>query len=332
MDFKLGYYYRMGPGRGKMKRKELGATGLMVSPLCFGTLAVSPLQKNFHPDKAAALFKRAYELGINFFDTAEIYNTYESLALTLRKYPNLIIAGRSYAVTRDDMRQSIERARHTLNRDYVDIFGLHEIESGATLKGHRGALEYLYEAKIKGIIKAISVSTHTIAGVRAGASETGIDVIHPLVNHRGIGIKDGGVDDMVVALRTAKDFRKGIYAMKILAGGHLVSEALQSFKFINSLEDMVDSAAVGIQSVAEIKLNILLISGQQPSTEILNEVAMMKRTLHIACWCRGCGQCVSQCNYGALRLKNGILHIDQASCLHCGYCVRVCPEFCLKIV
>jgi uncharacterized protein len=98
------------------------------------------------------------------------------------------------------------------------------------------------------------------------------------------------------------------------------------------LYDIIDSVAVGIQSIAEIKLNMLLISGQQPPADILNEVAVIKRTLHIASWCRSCGQCVSQCKSGALRMQNGILRIDQAGCLRCGYCVRVCPEFCLKIV
>lgn len=169
----------MGPDLNNMQFRKLGSTGIEVSPICFGTLTVSPLQKNFCPKIAVDLFKHACELGINFFDTAEIYETYEPLALTLQKYPDLIISSRSYAVTWDEMRKSIDKARLLLNRDYIDIFALHEIASVATLQGHRGALEYLFEAKLKGIIKAVGVSTHYIAGVRAGASEPNVDVVHP---------------------------------------------------------------------------------------------------------------------------------------------------------
>lgn len=323
---------KLNPVVNNMKLKELGNTGIKVSSICFGTLAVSSLQQKYIPKKIANLFGRAYELGINFFDTAEIYDNYLSLALALRKHPDLVIASRSYAATGAEMRQSVERARRELQRDYLDIFGLHEVESDATLRGHQGALEYLREAKMNGIIRAIAISTHTIAGVRAAASHPGIDVIHPLINHRGIGIKDGGVAEMVAAIRTAKDFGKGIYAMKILAGGHLGAEAVQSFKFINGLQEIIDAIAVGMQSPAEIKLNRLLIMEQPVPRKMINKVNGRKRSLQIAPWCQGCGRCVQECNFGALRLEGGKIVVEQAKCLRCGYCARVCPDFCLKII
>lgn len=315
-----------------MKLKELGNTGIRVSPICFGTLTTSPLQLKFDPQVAADLFGYAYEQGINFFDTAELYDNYQSLKLALQKNPELVISSRSYAVTGDEMWRSVERARLELQRDYVDIFGLHEVESEANLRGHQGALEFLQEAKAKGLIRAVAISTHTVAGVRAGASHPGVDVIHPLINYRGIGIKDGTVEDMIAAIRTARDFGKGIYAMKILGGGHLEAEAVRSFQFINDLHEIIDTVAIGMQSVSEIKLNIALISSQSPPVGLAGEVAGIKRSLQIASWCQGCGRCVEECSFGALRLENGTILVEQAKCLRCGYCVRVCPEFCLKVV
>ena len=43
----------------------------------------------------------------------------------------------------------MEKARHEIDRDVIDIFMMHEQESKWTLKGHRDALEYLLDAKCK---------------------------------------------------------------------------------------------------------------------------------------------------------------------------------------
>lgn len=314
-----------------MDYKQLGNTGLVVSRLCFGTLTVSPLQKKFSPREAADLFCLAHELGVNFFDTAELYGTYEPLGMAIKKYPNLIIASKAYAATYDEMRQSVEIARRKLNRDYIDIFSLHEVENAATLKGHQGALEYLHEAKSRGIIKSIGISTHSVAGVRAGASAPDVEIIHPLINKEGIGIKDGSVSDMISALVTAKEFGKGIYAMKVLAGGHLSSKAGEAVSFINGL-NLVDAMAIGIQSVAELELNILLVSGKKVPHELLSKVVETKRSLQIDSWCQACGLCVEKCNFGALAISEGFLTLNQEKCILCGYCAGVCPEFCLKVV
>jgi predicted aldo/keto reductase-like oxidoreductase len=314
-----------------MISRPLGLTGLRVSPLCFGTLILGPLHKNYPQTVAAELMCQACDLGVNFFDTAEIYGTYRLLQPVIRRYPEVIIAGKSYAVTGEEMRRSLELARKEINRDYVDIFCLHEVENAAALRGHRGALDFLGEAKAKGIIKAVGISSHTIAGVRAGATEPAIDVIHPLINHKGIGIKDGTVEEMVAALQTAGEFGKGIYAMKVLAGGHLAGEARLAIRFIQDLH-CVDSIAIGMQSLQEIRFNLSVINGEPVSTELEAEVAGIGRSLSIASWCQACGRCITACEFGALSLARGKLRVEPEKCVRCGYCARVCPEFCLKIV
>lgn len=302
----------------------------MVSRLCFGTLALSPIQRERPQKQVADLFCRAFDLGVNFFDTAELYQTYEPLAIALQSRPQMVISSRSYAVTFAEMRRSVDLARAALNRDWIDIFGIHEIESEATLRGHRGALDYLCRAKEQGIIKAVAISTHTVAGVRAGATNPAVDVIHPLINREGIGIRDGSVAEMIAALQTAKEFGKGIYAMKVLAGGHLCGDAPAAIRFITGL-DLVDSIAIGMQSLAEVRLNLELISGTIPEA-LLAEVGRTERSLMVADWCHGCGRCVARCGFGALSLVNGKACVDQTRCMHCGYCARVCPDFCLKII
>ena len=313
-----------------MELNKLGYTGLRVSRLCFGTLTIGPHQKNFPLESAADLFCQAFRLGVNFFDTAEIYGVYRPLALALRKFPEMVIASRSYAITALEMRESIEKARKELNRDYIDLFGLHEVENAASLKGHREALDYLIKAKAEGIINGIMISTHTVAGVRAGATEPAIDVIHPLLNRDGFGIRGGSVADMVAALRTAREFGKGIYGMKALAGGYLINNAPEAFAFINGL-DCVDAVAVGMQSLAEVKMNLALLAGLPPPPELESLISREERRLHVAGWCQGCGRCMTKCSFNALSLVNGRIRVDHSKCVRCGYCARVCPEFCLKI-
>lgn len=313
-----------------MELNKLGYTGIKVSKLCFGTLTVGPHQKDFPPEAAADLFSQAFQLGVNFFDTAEIYDTYRHLAPAVRKFPEMVIASRSYAVTAAAMRESIDKARKELGRDYIDLFGLHEVENAATLRGHREALDYLIKAKADGIIRAIMISTHTVAGVRAGATEPAIDVIHPLLNRDGFGLRDGSVADMIAAIRTAREFGKGIYGMKVLAGGHLINDVPAAFAFINEL-DCVDAVAVGMQSLAEVKLNLALLAGLPPPPDLESQISRAERRLHIAGWCQGCGRCVAECDFNALTLTGGRVQVDSSKCVCCGYCARVCPEFCLKI-
>ena len=54
-----------------MQMRKLGRSGLAVSRLCYGTLTMSPLQKDLSPEDGARLLVHAYERGVRFLDTAE---------------------------------------------------------------------------------------------------------------------------------------------------------------------------------------------------------------------------------------------------------------------
>jgi len=68
-----------------MKSIKLGNTNIDVSRLCFGSLTISPLQRNLSYEKGAELLKYAFNKGINFLDTAELYNNYEHINLLNNK-------------------------------------------------------------------------------------------------------------------------------------------------------------------------------------------------------------------------------------------------------
>lgn len=310
---------------------KLGTTDLYVSKLCFGSLAISPLQTNLSIEDGANIICQAIKKGINFIDTAEFYDNYAYIKRVLSIYQDIIVCSKSYAYSYEGMRKSVQKARREMDKDIVDIFMLHEQESIWTLKGHHEALEYLVEAKANGIIKAVGVSTHTVEVVNAAADMDEIDVIHPLINFKGIGIKDGTRLDMERAIAKAFQKGKGIYVMKALGGGNLISEKEKAFKYILSLP-YLHSVAVGMKSCDEVIANIKTFEGKKIPLEIKQRLQEVKRNLVIEDWCEGCGNCVKHCRYNALTIVEGKAVVDRKLCILCGYCSGYCPEFCIKIV
>ena len=54
--------------------------------------------------------------------------------------------------------------------------------------------------KKEGVLKSVGLSTHHVAGVLAGTNSADIDVIHPILNVKGLGIQDGTREDMEKAV------------------------------------------------------------------------------------------------------------------------------------
>lgn len=319
-------------GEDTLQYRLLGRTNINVSRLCFGALTVGPLQANLPVEQGAAVIRRALEAGVNFIDTAEFYQTYHYIREAIRgRSSKVIITSKSYAYTYEDMEKSVQQALQALERDYIDIFLLHEQESILTIRGHWQAVEYLLEAKRLGLIRAIGISTHTVDAVRAAAEIPEFDIIHPLINIDGVGIQGGTVEDMLAAIRQAYAAGKGIYGMKALGGGNLISKAQEAFSYILGLKEL-SSVAVGMQSIAEVDYNLHIFNNEFIAPELESLVRKQNRKLHIEEWCRGCGACVERCGAGALNIVNERAVVDTSLCRLCGYCGAVCPEFCIKVI
>ncbi|NLW07905.1 MAG: aldo/keto reductase [Clostridia bacterium] len=311
---------------------SLGTSGLRVSRLCFGSLTIGPLQAGLSISAGASVIRRALELGVNFIDTAQCYDNYAYIRHALKGWPHrVIVASKSYDYTREGMARSLEEARREMDLELIDIFLLHQQETALTIAGHRPALEYLLEAKEKGLVRAVGISTHAVAAARAAAVMPEIDVIHPLYNQAGLGIIDGSREDMLAAITLAHNNGKGIYLMKALGGGHLATKARQSLQFALATPG-VAAVAVGMQSLAEVETNVAWFSGREPSPELLAQVEGKKRRLHIGDDCQGCGNCLDRCSQGALQLVDGRVRVNEELCILCGYCAGVCQDFCLKVI
>ncbi len=315
-----------------MKKVILGNTNIEVSRLCFGSLTMTPFQANLSIEQGAYLIEYGFERGINFLDTAEIYENYAYIKQSLKgiRREDYVIASKTYAYTVEMAEASLEKALKEIGTDYIDLFLLHEQESIHTIKGHFEAIEYFIKAKEKGKIRAIGISTHKIAAARAVKEIPEIEVIHPIVNKKGLGINDGSIYEMLKELNNLHHMGKGIYAMKPLGGGHLISELESSFNFVKNVP-YIDSIAIGLQSTDEIDSNIYLLENDILPEKFKTELNKKNRKLIVADYCIGCGNCEARCQQNGIRVINGMA-VPNELCILCGYCATVCPEFCIKVI
>lgn len=316
-----------------MKKYSLGKTGIKVTELCFGALPIGPLQANISVEKGAELIRAALERGINFIDTAEAYKTYPHIRKALENFNDeVIIATKSSAKTYKKMEQSIKDALEFLGRTYIDIFLLHAARvTPSVFEEREGALQCLKDYKAKGVVRAIGISTHAVGIVERAAEIKEVDIIFPIINKLGMGIIDGSVDDMVKAISEAHKAGKGLYAMKALAGGHLIDQLEEAFNFVRNIKG-ISSIAVGMVNQEELELNLKIFNDEKIPKELLTQKIKPSKRLFILSLCKGCGTCVKTCPNNALSLENGKAVVNHKLCILCGYCNPACPEFAIRLI
>lgn len=316
-----------------MQKKVLGHTGIEVTELCFGVLPMGPLQAHLPVQEGAQVILAALRQGVNFLDTAQAYKTYPYIRTALEEFEgDVVIATKSAAETYEDMEAAIKEALQSLGRDYIDIFHLHAAKvTPRVFEERAGALQCLKDYKAKGIVRAIGISTHVVEVVALAAEREDIDIIFPIINKLGMGIVGGSVEEMIEAIKRVHQAGKGLYAMKALAGGHLINELKASFDFVRQIEG-ISSVAVGMITNQELDINIKLFRGEDVPAELLPKKATKDKKLFVSRFCKGCGTCVKTCPNNALSVVEKKAVVDHAKCLLCGYCNPVCPEFALRLV
>lgn len=168
-----------------MKYRDFGNTGIKVSEIGFGCWAIGGNNhgNSYGPttDKSSTdAINKALELGLNFFDTADVYgwgHSEELLGKALRgKRDRVVIATKVGAdfyqgtgfqtFTPDYIRFALEKSLTRLNTDYIDVYQLHNPPMKLLSKEETYAT--LRELKKEGKIRAFGVSVFTpIEGITA---------------------------------------------------------------------------------------------------------------------------------------------------------------------
>ncbi|MCK9377755.1 MAG: aldo/keto reductase [Syntrophobacterales bacterium] len=305
-----------------------------VTRLGLGALPMGPLQRTLSVEEGARVVRAAVEGGITFIDTATLYGTYEHIARGLEGWPGAVtVSTKTHARTdRALAAQHIETALRELGREPIDIMLCHCARGRFTEEEWGPSLEALVAARDKGLIRMVGMSTHTVAGVLDAARHPEMDVIHPLINIKGMGIVDGGVEEMLAAIREAHAAGKFVYAMKALAGGNFVPDREAALSFIFNTPE-IDAVVVGMVTPLEVEWNLRFAAGRPIPADLARDTALnTKRLSLVALACEGCGECVEHCENNALSIVDGKAVVDHERCILCGYCAPHCSRLAIRMV
>ncbi|HHX12842.1 MAG TPA: aldo/keto reductase [Clostridiales bacterium] len=181
-----------------MKFSKLGSSDLQVSSLCVGCMSFGNPDSNFHSwtlnaDESEVLVKRALDLGINFFDTANIYSSGTSEEYLGRAIKNniardkVVLATKVYfnegKLTKEAILREVDGSLKRLGTDYVDLYIIHRFDHDTPMEETMEALNSLVKA---GKVKALGASAmygYQFHNMQLVAKENGWTPFTSMQNH-----------------------------------------------------------------------------------------------------------------------------------------------------
>lgn len=308
---------------------RLGKTDLKVNKNGFGAL---PIQRRNEKDSIEIL-KKAYDNGINFYDTARFYtDSEEKLGKAFEDVrENIYIATKTGMETAEEFWSDLETSLKNLRTDYVDLYQFHNISF--VPKAEDELYKAMLEAKQEGLIKHIGITTHKITyaheALDSGLYET---LQYPFSYLSG--------DEELKLIEKCKSLDIGFIAMKAMGGG-LIKNSKASFAYINQFSNVLP--IWGIQKLEELDEFLSYDSNTILDDELKSDIEYDKKELGDN-FCRGCGYCmpcpeeinISLCARMSLWIRRFPTepNLDERTqeimkhtldCVECYECVDRCP-------
>lgn len=315
-----------------IKKVRLGKTDLWVTKTAMGCLPIQRISK----EEAGKLLRKAYDNGINYFDTANMYtDSEEKIGEALHDVRHdIIISTKSGGTDYKTVTEHIELSLKRLQTDYIDIFQFHNPAVMPSPEDEKGSYAAALDAKRKGYIRHIGITNHRLK-----------------VAHQAI--ESGHFETLQFPfcyLATEKDFElvndckkhdMGFIAMKGLSGG-MLTNAAACYAFMQECDNVVP--IWGIQHDWELEQWLKLTEVDQQMTEELKEVIKKDRKELSGNFCRSCGYClpctvnidIPQAARMAMLLRRSpykrfmsdewyakMQKIEE--CVHCDLCKSRCP-------
>lgn len=274
-----------------MKYVRLGKTDLIVSKPAMGCLPVQRCDEAY----AVKLLRAAYEGGINYFDTANAYTDSErKIGLALSDVRDkIIISTKSAATDKKGVLEHIENSLRMMKTDYIDLFQLHQVTAVPDPEDENGAMAGALEAKARGWIGHIGVTSHRIDVAERCIASGNFETLQFPFSY--ISSKR----DLDLASRCA-NADMGYIAMKGLAGGLLGTNARACHAFMNEYDNVVP--IWGIQSLEELEQWLALSEEDPKLDDELRAVIKADRAELSGSFCRSCGYCMP-CTVG-IEIRN----------------------------
>ena len=205
-----------------MKIITLGKTNLKVNKNGFGALPIQRITEK----EAVYLLHKAYDNGINFYDTARFYTDSEEKigAAFADRRKKVIIASKTGATTVEDFWKDLHTTLKNLKTDYLDLYQFHNPAFCPKPGDGTGLYEAMLEARQQGKISHIGITNHRLAvaheAIDSGLYETLQFPFSYLAS-----------DQEMALVEKCKANNLGFIAMKALAGG-LINHAATAYAYI----------------------------------------------------------------------------------------------------
>lgn len=187
-----------------MEYIKFGNTGMDVSRLCLGCMSFGDSEKWIHQwvlneEKSRPIIKKALELGINFFDTANVYSgglSEEILGRALKDYANrdeVVIATKVHGqmhkgpngsgLSRKAIMSEIDKSLKRLGTDYVDLYIIHRWDYNTPIEETMEVLHDVVKAGKARYIGASSMAAYQFQKALYVAEKNGWTKFVSMQNH-----------------------------------------------------------------------------------------------------------------------------------------------------
>lgn len=207
------------------------------------------------------LVRHAYDRGIRYIDTADMYKTHMFVRFALQDLPReeLFIQTKTQASHPEVAKADITRYLQEMRCGYIDSLLIHYMHEKDWPKKMAPIIDVLIDAKKQGKVRSIGVSCH---GMDPLLDAVGCDWIdNHLVRINPVGVKmDGTADDVSTQIAKMHAMDRGVIGMKIYGEGAFKTreERLQSLKYVLGL-GTVPAFTIGFGSIAQFDETMDLI-------------------------------------------------------------------------
>lgn len=310
----------------------LGSTGITVNKNGFGAL---PIQRIGEED-AGKLLRKAYEHGIDFFDTARFYTDSEKKigqALSdVREH--IIIATKTGAENAEGFWKDLETSLSLLQTDYVDIYQFHNPSFCPKPGDGSGLYEAMLAAKEQGKVRHIGITNHRLAVAEEAIASGLYETLQFPFNYLS-------TEQEHALVEKCREKNMGFIAMKALSGG-LITNSRAAYAY--QAEFDIVEPIWGIQRESELDEFLEYVDNPPVMDEEIRAVIEKDKKELAGNFCRGCGYCmpcpagieINNCARMSLLLRRSPSELQLTpevqekmkkieGCLHCGKCMSKCP-------
>lgn len=224
-----------------MEYTKLGNTGLDVSRLCLGCMGFGAAAQGLHQwvldeERSRPVIRKALELGINFFDTANVYaggTSEEIVGRVLKDYANrdeIVIATKVYSrmhkgpngagLSRKAIMSEIDKSLKRLGTDYVDLYQIHRWDSNTPIEETMEALHDVVKAGKARYIGASVMYVWQFMKAQHAAEKNGWTRFVSMQNHYNLIYRE----DEREMLPLCKEDKIGVIPFSPLASGRLTRD------------------------------------------------------------------------------------------------------------